>query len=202
MAPGWISYQKRLQYQHYDITEYITKDNRLEMPVGNGWYKGILSFDCKPNRYGEKVEAFAEIHIWYADGEKEVIATDESWGVRTGEIRYSEIYMGETRDSADPEKREGLPEKEDVLEVESGNYSYEYDTKTCLRELQYSFDNTLGEIMEVPVGMQMLEQMVPALMANPMIEYAKNMTLAEGISAAPEMRQVYEAVINTLNEQT
>lgn len=108
MAPGWTSYQKRLQYQHYDITEYITKDNRLEMPVGNGWYKGIISFDCKPNRYGEKVEAFAEIHIWYADGEKEVIATDESWGVRTGEIRYSEIYMGETRDSADPEKREGI----------------------------------------------------------------------------------------------
>lgn len=107
MAPGWTSYHRRLQYQYYDITEYIRKTNRMEIPVGNGWYKGILSFDCKPNRYGDRVGAFAEIHIWYADGEKQVIVTDENWGVRTGKIRYSEIYMGEIQDTADPEVKEG-----------------------------------------------------------------------------------------------
>lgn len=99
MSPGWTSYHKRLQYQYYDVTKYLSEENRIEMPVGNGWYKGILSFDCKPNRYGDRVEAFAELHIWYTDGEKEVIATDESWGVRTGKICYSEIYMGETIDT-------------------------------------------------------------------------------------------------------
>lgn len=35
----------------------------------------------------------------YKDGTEEVIATDESWSVRTGQIRYSEIYMGETIDT-------------------------------------------------------------------------------------------------------
>lgn len=107
MAPGWTSYHHRLQYQYYDITETLQKDNLLEMPVGNGWYKGILGFDCRPDRYGDRTGAFAEIHIWYAGGEKEVIATDESWGVRTGSIRYSEIYMGETIDTDDPDIREG-----------------------------------------------------------------------------------------------
>ena len=55
--------------------------------------------------------------------------------------------------------------------------------------------------MEEPLGKQMLDQMVPELMVNPMIEYAKRMTLAEGISSAPDIRAVYEAVINALNAQ-
>lgn len=111
MAPGWTSYHHRLQYQYYDITEALQKknatENVIEMTVGNGWYKGILGFDCKPNRYGDRVGAFAEIHVGYVDGTMDVIATDESWGVRTGSIRYSEIYMGETIDTDNPEIREG-----------------------------------------------------------------------------------------------
>ena len=94
-----------------------------------------------------------------------------------------------------------LPEKEDVLEVGSGEYAYEYDTETVLKELRFTLDSTLGEIMEQPLGKQMLDQMVPELMANPMIEYAKKMTLAEGISSAPDIRAVYEAVLQALNEQ-
>lgn len=109
MAPGWTSYHKRLQYQYYDITDVVSEseENELTMTVGNGWYKGILGFDCKPDRYGDRVEALAEIHLLYEDGSREVIATDESWKVRTGEIRYSEIYMGETIDTDEPQQLEG-----------------------------------------------------------------------------------------------
>ena len=46
---------------------------------------------------------------------------------------------------------------------------------------------------------QMMEQMVPELVHNPMIEYARRMTLAEGISSAPEIRPVYDAVLKALN---
>ena len=107
MCPGWTDYHKRLQYQYYDITDSLCSENQLEMAVGNGWYKGILSFDCKPDRYGNRVGAFAEIHIFYTDGSREVIATDTDWKVRTGQIRYSEIYMGETLDTYDAEIKEG-----------------------------------------------------------------------------------------------
>ncbi len=107
MAPGWTSYNKRLQYQSYDITQYLEEENEVDVTVGNGWYKGILGFDCKPDRYGDRVEAFAEIHILYADGTRETIATDATWGVRTGEIRYSEIYMGETIDTSRPKIKVG-----------------------------------------------------------------------------------------------
>lgn len=107
MCPGWTDYRKRLQYQAYDITEYLEAENQVEMTVGNGWYKGILSFDCKPDRYGDRVAAFAEIHVIYRDGSRQVIATDTDWKVRTGQIRYSEIYMGETTDTDGAQAREG-----------------------------------------------------------------------------------------------
>ncbi len=99
MTPGWTSYHHRLQYQTYDITAMLQKKNQIEMTVGNGWYKGILGFTCRPDIYGERVGAFAEIHIYYEDGSREIIFTDDSWSVRTGQIRYSEIYMGETIDT-------------------------------------------------------------------------------------------------------
>ena len=107
MTPGWTSYHKRLQYQEYDITSQIHPENRIEITVGNGWYKGIFGFDLKPDRYGDRVGAFAELHITYEDGTKQVVATDTDWSVRTGEIRYSEIYMGETIDTVTADYRNG-----------------------------------------------------------------------------------------------
>ena len=107
MAPGWTSYHNRLQYQIYDVTEQLTAENEIAITVGNGWYKGILGFYCLPNQYGTQAGAFAELHVEYEDGSKDVIATDETWSVKTGEIRYSEIYMGETIDTDAPEITEG-----------------------------------------------------------------------------------------------
>ena len=107
MAPGWTSYHNRLQYQIYDVTEQLAAENEIAITVGNGWYKGILGFYCQPNQYGTQTGAFAELHVEYEDGSKDVIATDETWSVKTGEIRYSEIYMGETIDTDAPEIAEG-----------------------------------------------------------------------------------------------
>lgn len=108
MAPGWTSYHNRLQYQIYDVTEQLAEENEIAITVGNGWYKGILGFYCQPNQYGTQAGAFAQLHVEYEDGSKEVITTDETWSVKTGEIRYSEIYMGETIDT-------------DALEITEGN---------------------------------------------------------------------------------
>lgn len=84
MAPGWTSYHNRLQYQIYDVTEQLAEENEIAITVGNGWYKGILGFYCQPNQYGTQAGAFAELHVEYEDGSKEVIATDETWSVKTG----------------------------------------------------------------------------------------------------------------------
>jgi alpha-L-rhamnosidase len=98
-APGWTNYHKRLQYQTYQADDMLQEQNKVEITVGNGWYKGIFGFTCTPNHYGDRVAALAEIHITYLDGTTEIIKTDDSWKVTTGNIRSSEIYMGETIDT-------------------------------------------------------------------------------------------------------
>lgn len=98
-APGWTNYRKRLQYQTYKADGMLKGKNKIEITVGNGWYKGILGFTCTPDNYGDRVAALTEIHITFTDGTTQIIKTDESWGVTTGTIRSSEIYMGETIDS-------------------------------------------------------------------------------------------------------
>ncbi len=99
-APGWTNYKKRLQYQTYDVTGLLNKEKHtLEIMVGNGWYKGIFGFTCTPNHYGDRTAILAELHIIYEDDTREVIVTDSDWQVKTGAVRYSEIYMGETIDT-------------------------------------------------------------------------------------------------------
>ena len=97
-APGWTSYQERLQYQTYDITEFISQNNKIEITVGNGWWKGILGFYGHGCHYGKRTAVIAQIRLRYEDGSTDVICTDESWKSTTGPIRNSEFYHGEVID--------------------------------------------------------------------------------------------------------
>lgn len=103
LAPGWTSYHHRIQYQTYDITEMILEDqNEIAITLGNGWYKGYLGFDEKPDHYGSQTALLAMIRMEYEDGSVKYIGTDTDWMVQTGQIRYSEIYHGETQDFTKP----------------------------------------------------------------------------------------------------
>ena len=99
-TPGWTNYNKRLQYQTYDVTELMEQgEHDIEITVADGWYKGPYGFTLRSDIYGDQTAVLAELHLVYEDGTTEVIGTDASWQVKTGQIRYSEIYMGETVDS-------------------------------------------------------------------------------------------------------
>lgn len=97
-APGWTSYQAQIQYQTYDVTELLDRENELCITVANGWWKGILGFYNTGDHYGKRTAVIAQLELDYADGSRETICTDESWITTTGPIRYSEIYHGETVD--------------------------------------------------------------------------------------------------------
>jgi len=97
-TPGWTSYHKRLQYQCYDITELLQKENRMEITVANGWFSGELGFVMTPNHYGSRAALWAQIEIVFDNGETECIVTDDAWQYGTGPVRYAEIYHGETID--------------------------------------------------------------------------------------------------------
>lgn len=100
LTPGWTSYNKRLQYQLYDVTSLLTSgNNAIGVALGSGWYRGFIGFGGQRNFYGKDLALLAQIQIQYADGTSETIVTDESWKSSTGSILTSEIYDGETIDA-------------------------------------------------------------------------------------------------------
>ncbi len=100
-TPGWTSYNKRLQYQTYDVTDLLmSRGNAIGVTVGDGWYRGFLGWRDNRNVYGEKLALLAQLEIEYANGDKDIILTDERWKVSNdGSILMSDIYMGETYDA-------------------------------------------------------------------------------------------------------
>lgn len=105
LTPGWTSYNKRLQYQVYDVTALLqTGKNAVGAALGSGWYRGYLAWNDNKDVYGKDLALLLQIDITYDDGTTEIIATDGSWKSSTGAVQYSEIYNGETSDARKEQK--------------------------------------------------------------------------------------------------
>ncbi len=104
-APGFTSYKKNLQYQFYDITSKLKKENEITVNVAGGWAVGKFTY-CKRNRIYANRQAFlADIRVEYTDGTVEIFGTDESWRV-TEDLKYlaADFYDGEVFDARITEK--------------------------------------------------------------------------------------------------
>jgi len=101
LTPGWTSYDHRLQYQTFDVTDPLQQGaNVLGAFLGDGWFRGYIGFQGQRAFYGDHLALLAQLHVTYADGRTEIVArTDEGWKASTGPIRMSDIYMGETYDA-------------------------------------------------------------------------------------------------------
>jgi len=104
LAPGWTSYDTRLQVQTYDVTGLLGAENALQVRVGKGWYAspmpGWLESEDKALRKRRKTALIALLRVAYEDGGEECICTDERWSWVESPVRFSEIYDGETFDAA------------------------------------------------------------------------------------------------------
>ena len=95
-TPGWTTYNKRLQYQTYDVTSMLKDDNAVGAIVGDGWFRGKIA---KNLLYGDKLALLLQLQIFYVDGTSETIISDKNWKVTTGAILESDIYNGEIYDA-------------------------------------------------------------------------------------------------------
>jgi alpha-L-rhamnosidase len=101
LAPGWTSYNHRLRYQTFDVTTMLREGpNAIGAMLGDGWYRGRLSFGGgRRNIYGDRLALLAQLEITYADGTTERVVTDVSWRAARGPVLASDIYDGETYDA-------------------------------------------------------------------------------------------------------
>jgi len=107
LAPGWTSYEHRLQYQVFEVSALLGKgDNTLAVEVGEGWYAGRWLY-CNGGSaprcpYGTRIAALAQLEICSPDStELEPalrVVSDQSWEYLPSPIQTSGIYNGETYD--------------------------------------------------------------------------------------------------------
>jgi alpha-L-rhamnosidase len=103
LSPGWTVYPKRLRYLTYDVTDAVRPGaNAIGAWLGDGWYRGRLGWRGGfRNLYGSDLSFLAQLELEYADGSREVVATDASWRAATGPILRTGNYDGEDYDARD-----------------------------------------------------------------------------------------------------
>jgi len=98
-TPGWTDYRKRIYYRAYDVTSLlIDGDNAIGAILGDGWFRGNISV-LGQNKYGDTLRLMSQLHIDYADGRGEIVASDPKWKASFGPIIVSDMFEGETYDA-------------------------------------------------------------------------------------------------------
>jgi alpha-L-rhamnosidase len=100
LTPGWTSYDHRLQYQTYDVTDLVRVGaNVVGAMLGDGWYRGYLGHKGHRAVYGERLALLVQLHLTYADGQVKIVGTDAAWRATRGPIQMSDLYLGEAYDA-------------------------------------------------------------------------------------------------------
>ena len=101
LAPGFNNYHEWIQFQTYELPALKAGEHRLDLYLGNGWYKGryiLMGPGIDHNKYGDTAAAILEMAVTFADESTGLIATDESWYAAESPIRADGLYDGETLD--------------------------------------------------------------------------------------------------------
>lgn len=99
LSPGWSSYEWRLRYRSYDVTELLQSRSVVGIALGNGWFRGRLGWSGGRALYGSELGALAQLEIAYADGHRQTVVTDESWTAGPSAVLANDLYDGQTVDA-------------------------------------------------------------------------------------------------------
>jgi alpha-L-rhamnosidase len=95
LSPGWTSYSKRVNYRTFDVAKFLRPGaNTIEVTLGDGWYRGFLSWQKDRSIFGKSIALLAQIEVSDAAGKIEKVVSDESWSVGSGPIQAADIYNG------------------------------------------------------------------------------------------------------------
>ncbi|MCU0962641.1 MAG: family 78 glycoside hydrolase catalytic domain, partial [Pirellulaceae bacterium] len=103
LAPEWTEYDRRIQYQTYDVTPLLRPGvNSLAVTLADGWYAGRIGLAPPPGRfvYGSCAQCLLQLEFATTDGRRECIVSDGTWRTTdAGPIRYVDILDGEVYDA-------------------------------------------------------------------------------------------------------
>jgi len=101
LAPEWTDYLSRVQYQAYDVTEFLCSgENVIGAMLGDGWYIGNTGFFfVKPRIYGANRRLLVQLEVEFDDKTTEHVCSDGMWKIwEDGPIRRADHFLGEIYD--------------------------------------------------------------------------------------------------------
>ncbi len=95
--PGTSEYDKRLEYQTYDISDYLNiGNNTIEVILGDGWYRGKSGMNNPDgNLFDDDLSLLCQIET----DKKVVCISDETWSATSGPILKNGLDFGELYDA-------------------------------------------------------------------------------------------------------
>ncbi|HET7689811.1 MAG TPA: family 78 glycoside hydrolase catalytic domain [Nocardioidaceae bacterium] len=99
LSPGWSSYEWRLRYRTYDVTDLLDEQSVLGFAIGNGWYRGRLTWTGGRALYGDRLGVIAQLEVTYEDGHVQVVGTDDTWSAGPSAVLEDDLYDGQTIDA-------------------------------------------------------------------------------------------------------
>ncbi|RRJ96695.1 alpha-L-rhamnosidase [Opitutaceae bacterium TAV4] len=152
LAPGWTSYNNRIEYLTYDVTTALRAgDNAIGAILADGWYAGNLGWTQAPRHrqhWGTEPALLAALRIVNADGTVQWIATDATWRATTGPLLFSDLYHGETYDA-----RRELPRWSEATRLGNLTRGWTPVATPELKPIQLNSKNTppVRPVEELPV---------------------------------------------------
>jgi len=99
--PGFTVYDRRLQYQTFDVTSLLREgSNCIGVIVTDGWYRGSHGSHQKTNSFGTQLGFLAQLEFVFDDGSIEIVTTDPDWRSGSGSIRLCDLHLGARIDAA------------------------------------------------------------------------------------------------------
>lgn len=99
LAPGLTQYDRRMNYQTYDLTELLHPgDNGVGVTLASGWWSEAQTFTVKNyNYFGDREALLAKLEVVYEDGSRQVRVTNtEDWKYfGEGPYTYAGFFAGE-----------------------------------------------------------------------------------------------------------
>jgi alpha-L-rhamnosidase len=99
LSPGWSSYEWRIRYRSYDVASQLRETNVLGVALGNGWYRGRLTWSGKRALYGDRLGVIAQLEVTFTDGHRQVVVTDDTWTAGPSDVVANDIYDGQSIDA-------------------------------------------------------------------------------------------------------
>ena len=99
LSPGWSSYEWRVRYRTYDVAHLLAAHSVLGVSLGNGWYRGRLTWSGGRALYGDRLGVVGQLEITYADGHRQIVVTDDTWSAGPSAVLANDLYDGQTIDA-------------------------------------------------------------------------------------------------------